>query len=751
MSDSRNVLLSIKINETEVEKILKNQKLTSRLLQAIEDSGFAGKGCDQKQGALIQKLCQKENPHSKILAQYIGNGKIASGEQLDAAIQFTSKNKDFTEEALDKAAGVGVVVTDDSIRDAVTAIVQKEAKTIEEKGKKAVLGLLLRSVKTYNYEMQFAPSAKISAELQSQLKNIPDAEPAPKQKAKPKEQPKQKEAEKKQQQQQQDENEEPELDFRGIVAGFPSPQDNAMKNSPEIQEEHLKVTEGKYMTRFPPEPNGWIHIGHAKAMYLDFGLAELKNGNCYMRFDDTNPAKEKDEFIEGIKKDVRWMGFNWWKITHTSDYFHKLYDFAIQLIKDGLAYVCHQTKEEIKQGRENHTPSPWRDRPVEESLREFELMKYGYYKPSEATLRLKMDINSLNPNMYDQVAYRIIYKGHPRTNDEWCIYPTYDYSHCVIDSIEHVTHSLCTLEFENRRESYYWVLDALKIYKPFVWEFSRLNLTYTVMSKRRLQALVYGHLVDGWDDPRMPTVAGLRRRGFTASAIRNFVKGVGFTRNVKSNIPYERLEFVQRSEFDETAPRAFCVLDPIKITIKGLDGVIDVEAPFFPKNPEKGVRKMKLSNVVYIDRDDFREVPEKGFKRLTCVEPVGLKYANVQLKVSQVIKKDNVVTELVCERVECKAKAYIHWVSDGHIPCEARLYSQLFKSEKPMEVQGDWRDDLNPDSKTIVSNAMVEPSVSGAKKYDHFQFERKGYFVVDKDSKHGKLVFNRTMELKSSF
>lgn len=743
----RNLLLSIKVPPAEVEKHLKNAKLIARYVKAITAAGFAETGCEQSKGALIQKLCQKDNPQLELIAKYIGNGKISTGEQLDASIQFTNSNKTFTEQEFEAASGVGIVVTDEQITQTVKNVIQQSMPLINEKGKKASLGLIIKAIRA-DPAMKFASSKKITEEANNQFKQIPDTQPAPKPKAKGKGNQNQQKNEEKKAEEVPD-----EPDFKGIVASFPSPADNAMKNPKEIQEEHMKVTGGSYMTRFPPEPNGWIHIGHAKAMFLDFGLAEMKGGKTYMRFDDTNPAKEKDEFIEGIKYDVQWMGYNWFKITHTSDYFHQLYDFAIQLIKDGLAYVCHQTKEEIKEGREKRTPSPWRDRPASESLREFELMRCGYYAPSEATLRLKMDITSDNPNMYDQVAYRIIYNTHPRTNDEWCIYPTYDFSHCIIDSIEHVTHSLCTLEFENRRESYYWVLDALRIYKPFVWEFSRLNLTHTVMSKRRLQALVYGHLVDGWDDPRMPTVAGLRRRGFTASAIRNFVKSVGYTRNVTTCIPFERLEFVQSQEFDESAPRAFCVLDPIKIIIEGIkEGEeIDVEAPMFPKNAEKGTRKMKLSRVVYIDRDDYQDVPEKGFKRLTNSNPVGLKYANVQIKVKQVIKRDNIVSEIVCEKVEGKAQAYIHWVSEGSQVAEVRLYSQLFKSEDPMAVPGDWRTDLNNDSKCVMSNAMIEPSLIGSKEYDHFQFERKGYFVVDKDSKPEKLVFNRTIELKSRY
>lgn len=737
MSDTeRNLLLSIKMSSTEVEKTLKNTKLTARYAKAIEAAGYTSTGCEQPQGALIQKLCQKDNPSLELIAKYIGNGKIASGEQLDAAVQFTSKAKNFTEEEFEAAAGVGIVITPEQIQQGVASAITESMPQINEKGKKAALGIVLKAVKA-NPTMKFAPSSKVTEEVKKQIADLPDIQATPK--AKPPPAPK----------------EEEELDFRGIVAKLPTPQDNAMNNSPEIQAEHLKITGGQYMTRFPPEPNGWIHIGHAKAMFLDFGLSEMKGGKCYMRFDDTNPAKEKDEFIEGIKKDVHWMGFDWWKITHTSDYFDTLYQFAIRLIKDGLAYVCHQTKQEISEGREKHTPSPWRDRPVEESLREFELMKCGYYAPSEATLRLKMDITSPNPNMYDQVAYRIIYNTHPRTHDQWCIYPTYDYSHCVIDSIEHITHSLCTLEFENRRESYYWVLDALKIYKPVVWEFSRLNLTHTVMSKRRLQALVFGHLVDGWDDPRMPTVAGLRRRGFTASAIRNFVKGLGFTRNVTTMIPYHRLEFIQSQELDETASRAFCVLDPIKITISNFseaDGADITTAFLFPKAQEKGIRKMNLTKVIYIDRDDFREIPDKKFQRLTKANPVGLKYANIKIKVTQVIKKDDVVVELVCEKINDDTPVkFIHWVSEDAPVVEVRLYEHLFKSEDPMSVEGDWRDDLNENSKIIMKNARVEKSISNSQVYDHYQFERIGYFVVDEDSKPDSLVFNRIFKLKASY
>lgn len=741
----RNLLLSIKIPEAEVAKLLKNAKLVARYVKVIIAAGFAETGCEQSKGSLIQKLCQKDNPQIELIAKYIGNGKISTGEQLDAAIQFTNATKSFNEQEFEIATGVGIVITDEQITSAVQKVIGDTMPMIKEKGKKVAFSLVLKALKN-DPLMKFASGKKLSEEVNKQFNLIQDIDLSQKIKAKSSSN---QSCQKDEQKSEIINTEEP--DFKGIVASFPSPADNAMKNQPEIQNEHMKITKGEFITRFPPEPNGWIHIGHAKAMYLDFGLADMKGGKTYMRFDDTNPSKEKEEFIEGIKHDVKWMGYSWFKITHTSDYFQILYDYAVKLIKNGLAYVCHQTKEEIKKGRETRTPSPWRNRKIKHSLREFELMKYGYYAESEATLRLKMDFTSNNPNMYDQIAYRIIYKKHPRTENDWCIYPTYDYSHCIIDSIEHVTHSLCTLEFENRRESYYWVLDALNIYKPFVWEFSRLNLTHTVMSKRRLQALVYENLVDGWDDPRMPTIAGLRRRGFTPSAIKNFVKSVGYTRNVTTCIPFDRLEFIQSQELDESAPRAFCVLDPIKIIIEDIkdDEFIDIEAPLFPKNPEKGTRKMKLAKVIYIDRDDYQEIPEKGFKRLTNTNHVGLKYANTQIKVKQVIKRNNIVVEIVCEKTDKKAQAYIHWVSEGSMHAEVRLYNQLFKSEDPMSVIGDWKADLNDDSKIIMSNAIVEPSLIGSNEYDHFQFERKGYFVVDEDSTPETLVFNRTLELKS--
>lgn len=719
------LLKQVNISASEHSKIIKNKGLSSRLVENIKAAIVQGSSSNA--GAFLLKLSQKEIPGSVQIANLIGSQKISTAEQLDAAIIFASEKKKFSDEELSEASGVGIVVSDEDITASVKDVIQQNLPFIAEKGKKGSLGELMNRVKAFNREMLFASRQKVVGEINSVLSGISD--------------------DLLKQYQKDSKGDLDSLDFQGIVAKFPMPEDNAMNNSEEIQNEHLKITEGKVRTRFPPEPNGWIHIGHSKAMLLDFGFAREKKGVCYMRFDDTNPVREKDEFIEGIKGDVHWMGFDWWKLTHTSDYFDELYNFAIELIKKGLAYVCHLEKSEVKRHRDLLIPSPYRDTSVEENLRKFKLMRTGFYEPSQATLRLKMDYKNLNPNMRDQVAYRIVYRPHPRSSDKWCIYPTYDYSHCIIDSIEHVTHSLCTLEFENRRDSYYWVLDALGIYKPFVWEFSRLNLTHTVMSKRRLQTLVEQNYVSGWDDTRMPTIAGFRRRGFTPSAISEFCSNVGYTRNVTTLINVAALEAVQRKEFDQTAPRYFCVVDPIKVTIRGFQGKDDVKAPLLPKKPDLGHRILPISSTVYIDRDDFMENPTPDFKRLSPSSVVGLKYANIHLKVSEVIKTGDVVSELICEIADItKANVYIHWVSDSAVPVELRLVGDLFLTPNVMNVTGDWKNDLNPSS-LVKKSSLVEKDFLLADKAGHFQFERVGYFVYDKDSTDSNHVLNRTLPL----
>ncbi|KAK4399962.1 Glutamine--tRNA ligase [Sesamum angolense] len=533
-------------------------------------------------------------------------------------------------------------------------------------------------------------------------------------------------------------------------------------NSKEILDKHLKVTGGKVFTRFPPEPNGYLHIGHAKAMFVDFGLAKERGGCCYLRYDDTNPEAEKKEYIDHIEEIVGWMGWEPFKITYTSNYFQQLYKLAVELIRRGRAYVDHQTPDEIKEYREKKMNSPWRDRPTEESLKLFDDMKRGMIEEGKATLRMKQDMQSDNFNMYDLIAYRIKFTPHPHAGDKWCIYPSYDYAHCIVDSLENVTHSLCTLEFETRRASYYWLLDALGLYQPYVWEYSRLNITNAVMSKRKLNRLVTERWVDGWDDPRLMTLAGLRRRGVTASSINAFVRGIGITRSDCSMIRLDRLEYHIREELNKTAARTMVVLNPVKVVITNMDAsIMDLDAKKWPDAPADDASsfyKVPFSKVVYIEQSDFRMKDSKDYYGLAPGKSVLLRYA-FPIKCTEVILGDNQsILEIRAEYdplKKTKPKGVLHWVSEsspGVIPLkvEVRLFDKLFISENPAELD-DWLGDLNPHSKVVVTDAYAVPSLRNAAIGDRFQFERLGYFVVDKDSSPEKLVFNRTVTLRDSY
>ena len=439
------------------------------------------------------------------------------------------------------------------------------------------------------------------------------------------------------------------------------------------------------MTRFPPEPNGYLHIGHAKAMRFNFTVASENAGLTYLRFDDTNPVKENQEFIDNIKKVVEWLGYKPFKVTYASDYFEDLYQLACQLIKTNKAYVDHSTKAEIKDQRTLKADSPYRNRSIEENLRLFEQMRQGRFEENECSLRMKIDMTHENPNMRDPVAYRIRYVPHPHAGDKWCIYPTYDYTHCINDSLENITHSLCTLEFENRRESYYWLLEALDLYRPIVWEYSRLNLTYTVLSKRKLERLVLKGVVSGWEDPRMPTMLGLRRRGYTPSMINDFAGEIGVSRKGNENITsIKLLEFYARRELDRDAPRTFGVQDPILLDIVNYEELtaFDFEAPLFPSDKTRGTQIYHLGKHVYIDQEDFTEVHHQGFFGLSPQQPVCLKYGPV-VQLLEVVKKadgsiDNLKVKVLVDFKE-KLKGYIHWVSkDLSVDVELRLCNYLF-------------------------------------------------------------------------
>jgi len=526
---------------------------------------------------------------------------------------------------------------------------------------------------------------------------------------------------------------------------------------------------GRVHTRFPPEPNGYLHIGHAFSICLNFGIAEEYGGLCNLRFDDTNPAKEEQEYIDAIIEDVRWLGFDWDdRLYFASDYFEQLYDYAVTLIKDGKAYVDQLSPDEIREYRGTLTEpgknSPYRDRPIEENLALFEKMRNGEFGEGEAVLRTKIDMASPNINMRDPVMYRVLHTPHPRTGDAWCIYPMYDFAHGQSDSIERVTHSLCSLEYADHRPLYDWYLDALGIFHPQQIEFARLNLTYTVMSKRKLRRLVEEGHVSGWDDPRMPTISGHRRRGYTPEAIRNFCADVGVSRS-NGVVEIEMLEYHLRQHLNKTSPRVMAVLNPLRVVIENYpdDLTENMEAVNNPEDEAAGTRKVPFSKVLYIERDDFMEDPPKKFYRLAPGREVRLRYAYF-ITCTDVIKDDDGnIIELRCTYDPetrggtapdgRRVKATLHWVSAEHaLKAEARLYDRLFTKPNPEDdSEQDFTAFINPDSLEVRDPIYVEPSLADAQPGDRYQFERIGYFAVDPDSTGDKLVFDRTVGLRDSW
>ena len=554
---------------------------------------------------------------------------------------------------------------------------------------------------------------------------------------------------------------------------------NENDNSPSLDFIRVRIqddlkkgkNDGRVATRFPPEPNGYLHIGHAKSICLNFGVAlENKDATCNLRFDDTNPSKEDVEYVDSIKEDIKWLGFDWEdRLFYASDYFDKLYEFAKQLIKKGKAYVCDLSPEEIRQYRGTPTEigknSPHRERSVEENLELFEMMKNGEFENGTRVLRARIDMSSPNLNMRDPVLYRIMKNTvHHRTGDKWQIYPMYDFTHCLSDSIENITHSLCTLEFEDHRPLYDWVLDELEtLSHPQQIEFARLNLTYTVMSKRMLMELVENNNVSGWDDPRMPTISGMRRRGYSPSSIRNFCDRIGVAKR-DSMVDVALLEHCVREDLNKRANRVMGVLNPLRVVIENYpDGESeDLDAINNPEDPDQGNRKVSFSRVLYVEREDFMEDPPRKFFRLAPGREVRLRYAYFITCVEAVKDEKGEVVELKCTYDPetkggdapdgRKVKATLHWVSAEHaVKAEARLYDRLFNVENPCEdKEVDYKSHLNPDSLKTVT-CFVEPSLTDADPGDICQFERLGYFCVDKDSTKGKPVYNRTVTLRDAW
>ncbi|MCK4658372.1 MAG: glutamine--tRNA ligase/YqeY domain fusion protein [Phycisphaerae bacterium] len=556
-----------------------------------------------------------------------------------------------------------------------------------------------------------------------------------------------------------------------------APESNAKPTLNFIQEIIAKdLKSGKYdgrvHTRFPPEPNGYLHIGHAKSICLNFGLAaEHEGGLCNLRFDDTNPIKEEDEYVKSIIEDIRWLGFDWEdRLFYASGYFEQMYQYAVRLIELGKAYVCDLNAEQTRECRGTLTKpgkdSPYRNRSVKENLDLFERMRAGEFPDGLRTLRAGIDMTSPNLNMRDPVIYRILHAAHHRTGDKWCIYPMYDWAHGLEDSIEGITHSICTLEFENHRPLYDWFLEQLGVYHPQQIEFARLELTYTVMSKRKLLELVKEGYVGGWGDPRMPTISGLRRRGYTPESIRNFCRGIGMAK-FNSVIDIARLEHSLRDDLNKRSPRVMGVLRPLRVVIDNYpEGQVEeLDAVNNPEDPSAGTRKVPFSRVLYIEREDFREDPPRKFFRLAPGREVRLRYAYFVTCVD-VVKdaRTGEVVELHCTYDPAtrggdspdgrKVKGTIHWVSAAHaLTAEVRMYDHLFTKENPGEVEegADFKANLNPNSMERITSCRVEPSVAGATPGSRYQFERNGYFCVDPDSSAETLVFNRTVGLRDSW
>lgn len=648
----------------------------------------------------------------------------------------------------EEAAGVGVVVTEEDVAAAVDDAIEKNTTALIEKRYRFNTGLMQRDIMN---KLRFAEGKAVNASINEKIGALlgpkTEADLAKPPKVKKAKAPKV--SKKVTQKTEVAEDQDP---FEGIPSKFEARGLASAENPPELLEKHRQVTGGKVVCRFPPEPNGFLHVGHAKAMFIDFGYAKKMGGDCILRFDDTNPTVEKTVYIDGIIEMVEWMAHKPAKITYSSEYFDELYNLAVELIKRGKAFVCHQNGDEISRDRKAGVESPYRNRSVEENLKLFADMKKGKYGEGEATLRMKIDMQSPNLVMRDPVAYRVLHCPHPHIGDKWCIYPSYDYTHCIVDSLEWVTHSLCTLEFEIRRDSYYWLLEALDLYRPFVWESARLNLQYTVMSKRKLKQLVEGGYVRGWDDPRMPTLIGMRRRGYPSSALNRFCGAIGISRS-NNVIGMHVLEHWVRSELDTNAKRVLAVLRPLRLTITNFRGQEKFTVANHPKDESKGSREIMLSRTLYIDETDFRLEDSKGYYGLAPGKTAMLRYA-YPVRIVHVVKGDDgkpceLMGELDFEK-STKPKGVLHWVGEDSVEFEARLYSTLFKSEDPSSLNSDWLEDLNADAEVVIHGAKIEPCAAASDVRTTYQFERSGYFTVDDDSRPDRPVFNMTVSLRDS-
>ncbi|KAJ3270868.1 hypothetical protein HDV01_007339 [Terramyces sp. JEL0728] len=742
MSDNlEQLFIGIGLTEQKAKETAANKKLAPNLETVIGHAN-ANNGVEKSKGALLYTLastCTKNTiPHLPYIAKAIAGDRLASGEQVS-----------------------GVVVTKEEIAKAVKGLFAKKKADLDAK-RYQMLGVLLGALRN---ELKWANPMFVKEELDAQLlsylgpKDERDDLKALKKKekaAKAADPAASVETNNKVE----DIAKSLKYVFEGELARLHKPGENPQINA-KLMKEHLKRTGGKVVTRFPPEPNGYLHIGHSKAININFGYAKAHDGITYLRYDDTNPEAEEGEYFDAILDTVKWLGFEPYKITYSSDHFQKLYELAVQLIKKDKAYVCVCTPEQMKEHRGGEQKGPrsdcvHRNRPIKESLDEFEKMKNGKYPEGVAILRMKMDMQNPNPQFWDLVAYRVLYTPHHRTAKQWCIYPTYDYTHCLCDSFEDITHSMCTTEFQLSRESYYWLVDALELYKPVQWEYGRLSLTNTVLSKRKLNALVTDGHVDGWDDPRLYTIASIRRRGFTPEAVNAFVRELGVT-TANTVIPVDRLENYVRNHLNDIAPRLFLLPEPLKLTITNLDPSFSLDCVINAKvsNSDKD-RTLKFTRTIYIDASDFKENEDPNFYRLSPGKSVGLLSVPYPITCTGVKKdKNGKIVEVTAfyETIgQIKPKTYIQWLSDASsVDIETRLYDKLFLHANPQskeEVPNGWLSDINPNSLEIIKHAKIESSIVDKPVGFKFQAVRVGYFCVDKDSKKNHLVINRTVTLK---
>lgn len=783
--DTASKLQLLGLTDQKVKETSKNEFLTSVLVsitdQAIKECNGVS-GVDRDLGKLLYtlatKLPKQFHGHLPLLTSYLASRKIDQEAKLTAAIKFVqdSVGGSIDKGALEAACGVGVVVSQDKIEATVEAIMEAKKVDIIKQRYKFNIGPLLAEARN---KLLWADNKKVKEEFDLQVLTLLGPK-TDEDLAKPVKGPKKTAENKEKKIDSKNKNSQPvcngtshESEQAGASvpsmlellrnAPFHKPGENhktdgfvITPNTSTLLQAHLKLTGGKVRTRFPPEPNGILHIGHAKAININFGYAAAHGGSCFLRYDDTNPEKEEEKFFVGIKDMVEWLGYTPSAITHSSDNFEQLFAWAVQLIESDLAYVCHQRPEEVR-GRDP-PPSPWRDRPVHESLKLFQDMKRGKFDEGEATLRLKL---TLEEGKVDPVAYRIKFVPHHRTGDAWCIYPTYDYTHCLCDSIEHITHSLCTKEFQSRRSSYYWLCNSLNIYCPVQWEYGRLNMDYTVVSKRKIAKLIDTGIVRDWDDPRLFTLSALRRRGFPSEAINRFCASLGLT-GAQISIHPDALEATVRDVLNTTAHRTMVVLDPIRVDITNFpsDAPASISVPNIPGNDSAGSHQVTFASTLYIDATDFRESDERGYRRLTPSQGVGLRHSGYVLRVAEAVRGSNNAVESIratCEPVspENKPKAFIHWVADP-IKCEVRLYDRLFLHECPEDpnvVPGGFLTDINPSSLTVVPDALADRSLlTNVAPFTSYQFERAGFFTVDSDTDVGapaqRLVFNRTVGLK---